>query len=223
MVYANKIDLPEVAATVDLADILPEKYRDLVLDESKMVLALQERPAVLPKAKTMVAGDKEHVRLVRRLHTKNTVRFIRMPVVVNGYFAVTKDPGADRFIASLKPGTGTGSDPGSDPGPGPGPGPDSDSCSAMPKTLTLECFDYDLVSGSDLMGAATCDLETLTDRKAHRAWYRLTPKEASGSRTSSRASSISRASSASRPGSTKPGSRPSSQMRCGCGCGCGRG
>ena len=104
MVYANKIDLPEVAATVDLADILPEKYRDLVLDESKMVLALQERPAVLPKAKTMVAGDKEHVRLVRRLHTKNMVRFIRMPVVVNGYFAVTKDPGADRFIASLKPG-----------------------------------------------------------------------------------------------------------------------
>ena len=104
MVFANKIDLPEVAATVDLADILPEKYRDLVLDESKMVLALQERPAVLPKAKTMVAGDKEHVRLVRRLHTKNMVRFIRMPVVVNGYFAVPKDPGADRFIASLKPG-----------------------------------------------------------------------------------------------------------------------
>jgi hypothetical protein len=104
VVYAKKIDLPEVAATVDLADILPETYRNLVLNESAMVLSPQDRPKVMPKAKTMVAGDKEHVKVIRRLWGLKMVRFIRKPAVVNGYFAVAKDPGADRFIASLKPG-----------------------------------------------------------------------------------------------------------------------
>ncbi len=104
IVYADRIDLPEVAGTVDLVDILPDKYRDLLLDESRMVLPKDRRPEAMPRAKTMVAGDEEHVRVVRRLVGKGMVRFMREVECVNGYFGVDKDPNADRFIASLKPG-----------------------------------------------------------------------------------------------------------------------
>ena len=98
---AERVALPQVAATADLVSLLPSEVASRYMNP-RSLLKPSVDPADVPKVRSKVSSD-VLLKLVKRLHGIGMVTFLRRVHVVNGIFGVKKDIDKIRLILDARP------------------------------------------------------------------------------------------------------------------------
>ena len=103
---ADKVSLPDAAATVDLLSLLPPHARQLYSDPSNFFSPHYSSSRSFTSSATEArhfCSRGEYILLLRRLYQKGMIGFTHHPKVVNGLFGVEKDESSIRLIIDARP------------------------------------------------------------------------------------------------------------------------